>query len=457
VTVRAIAGLALLNGLYLVAGAGLLWAVRGWRTWLELARLAGLAYLTGVATVAALWVLILVAGGSLSIWLLLGAPVGIATVGLLVGRRLGRRAPAFGNLEATVSASVAAAGIALTGVFFEALFRATRLSGLFSWDAWSIWVSKAKAIYFYGGFDEQFFTSLPNAPYPPLVPTLDAAAFHAMGGPDVVTLHLQFWFLALGFVWALAGLLSERVPAWILWPSLLMLLVAPRFGPRFAVPEADFLVGFCFVVAAILVYLWVEDGERWRLLMAAVLLCGLVLTKREGILLAVVLGASALLVSATSWRKVWPPLAAVGALVVLVGVPWRIWYVLHGVAGEAPATGLIPAGSEGRLWPSFRLALEVLFAGGYWSVVVPVALGALLMAALARRFVPVVFFGSLLVFVTLGGGWITWATWAPITAEPSVNPIVRYMGSGVLLAAAATPLLLAGAWRGADRLEKERA
>ena len=41
---------------------------------------------------------------------------------------------------------------------------------------------------------------LPEQSYPPLVPALEAAAFHFMGAPDVVTLHLQFWFLLVGFV-----------------------------------------------------------------------------------------------------------------------------------------------------------------------------------------------------------------------------------------------------------------
>ena len=43
----ALAGLALLNGLYLASGVSLLWLVRGWDTWAELGRLAGLAYVGG--------------------------------------------------------------------------------------------------------------------------------------------------------------------------------------------------------------------------------------------------------------------------------------------------------------------------------------------------------------------------------------------------------------------------
>ena len=157
---------------------------------------------------------------------------------------------------------VAAIGIAAAGVLMEALLRRSRLAGLYEWDAWAFWVPKAKAIYFFGGLDEDVFTTLPGPSYPPLVPVLDAAAFHLMGSPDVVTLHLQYSLLGLGFVWALAGVLAERVPAWILWPFVLLVLVAPRIGARFQITEADLLLDYLFVLAALLVVLWILDASR---------------------------------------------------------------------------------------------------------------------------------------------------------------------------------------------------
>lgn len=343
---------------------------------------------------------------------------------------------------------VTAVGISATGLLIEGLFRMSRLSGLYWWDAWSFWIPKAKAIYFFGGLDEQFFTALPGSSYPPLIPVLDAAAFHLMGSPDVVTLHLQYWFFGVGFVWALAGILSERVPAWILWPFVLLLLVAPRIGRRFHITEADLLLDYFFVLASVLIFLWLLDRARWRLVVATVLLGGMVLTKREGLLLAAVLLAAALLASARQWRSAWPALGVVAAVVVAVAAPWRIWYVVNGVAGEAPAGGgLDPTENTERLWPSLRLAIDVLLSSDYWSLIIPVALGALILAALVRAYVFAVFFGALVAFITLGGGWITWAIpELPITQELGGNPIVRYMGSAALVCAAASPLLLAAAW-----------
>ena len=457
-TIHALAGLVALNLIFFVCGAAVLWLARGWRTWLEFARLGGLAYLTGVAAAGAVWTLLLIAGIPFSLWLVVATVVAFVFAGVVGGRRLGRGSPALGAATVTRGVLVGAAGVAAAGLFLEVLFRAARLRGLYNWDAWSFWVPKGKAIYFFGGLDEQFFTTLPGSSYPPLVPMLDAAAFHAMGAPDVSTLHIQFWFLGAGFVWALAGLLSERAPAWILWPFVLLLLVAPRIGRRFATPEADFLLDFFFVLGAVLVAFWLLDRERWRLVVATILLCGMVVTKREGLLLAAVLIAAALLASARRWRATWPALAIVVAVTLAVAAPWRIWYVAHGVAGEGPTgSGVNLTENPERLWPSLRLALDVLFDSGYWSVMVPVALGALVVAALARANTLVVFFGTLIVLVTLGGGWITWAIpELPITQELGGNPIVRYMGAAALLCVAASPVLLASAWSAATKGGSEK-
>ena len=112
-------------------------------------------------------------------------------------------------------------------VYFEALFRSGRLAGLDEFDGWAFWVPKAKAIYFFGGLDPQFFPELPGPSYPPLVPALSTTSFHFMGSADVVTLHLQFWFFLVGFVAAVAGLSAAR-PRILLWPPILLLLVTPH-------------------------------------------------------------------------------------------------------------------------------------------------------------------------------------------------------------------------------------
>lgn len=448
-TVEALLGLLCLNGLYLAAGASVLWWTRGWSTWVEFARLAGLAYVCGVALVGTTLSLLVIAGVPFTGWLVLGVPLVLGGVGVAGARRQARARPTRGTIAPTRSLYVTAAGIALTGVFLEGLFRKARLNGLYWWDAWSFWIPKAKAIYLLRGLDEQFFTILPGPAYPPLVPVLDAAAFVAMRGPDVVTLHVQFWFFGVGVVWALAGLLHSNVPAWIMWPSVLLLLVAPRIGKRFMIPEADLLLDSFFVLAAVLVAFWIADRARWQLLLATPFLAAMVLTKREGTLLVAALLLSSLLATSRRWRKDWPALGIAALVVVGCGAAWRAWYVAHGIPGEGPSGGgLDPTVDTDRLWPSLRLAVEVVMDSGYWSVITTVALGAFVLAALARVGAQALYFAILVFLVVVGGAWITWANpELPVTAELGANPIVRYMGAAAMVCAVASPLLLAAAWR----------
>jgi hypothetical protein len=61
------------------------------------------------------------------------------------------------------------------------------------------------------------------------------------------------------------------------------------------------------------------------------------------------------------------------------------------------------------------------------------------------------YFAVVLGTAFLGGAWVTYSyADIPITANEALNPIVRYTGALVVLAAAAMPLLLASVWtRGA--------
>jgi hypothetical protein len=338
-------------------------------------------------------------------------------------------------------------GVALTGLLLEVLFRAARLQGLQAYDAWAFWVPKAKAIYFFGGLDHQVFTTFANPNYPPIIPILDAAAVHAMGSADVTTFHLQYWFLVVGATAAIAGCLYRHVPAWLLWPSLVLVLSVPRIASGLLVPQADVLVDVLFVVGALLLALWLRDGGGWRLAAAAVLLAGASLTKREGLLFAAAALAVALGASYGRHRLAWPRLLAVAAVVAAAAVPWRLWYRSNGIGGEAPADAGA-GGSLDRMLDALRLSFDVLFDTTLWSVVPVVALVAV-GAALVwgdRRLAAYV--AVLLGLVFLGGAWVTYAFHElPITAEESANPIVRYTGAVVLLSAVATPLLLASVWR----------
>jgi len=452
VSARAIGGLAADNLFLLAVGCGLLWGIRGWRSWTELLQLSGLAYLLGVAATGVASVLELVVGVDLSSGTILATDLILAAAGLTAGRILGRRRPALGAGSIRRPSAAAAGFAVLIAVYLHALYRSGRLVGLYEWDAWSVWVPKAKAIYFFGGLDDQFFSTLPAPTYPPLVPALEASAFHFMGTVDVVTLHLQFWFLCVGFVTAIAGLLAPRVPPLLLWPALLLVLVAPRVRTHVLAPEADYLLHYLVATAALLVGLWLLDRRPWQLVSATLLLSAALLTKREGYLLAACVLAAALIASWREARDAWPPLALAGGAALLTALPWRIWFTARDLTGEGPETGgagLISHADRG--WPSLKLTVSALFDYGEWRVVAPVAIAAVVLAAAAQARLLA---GYAAAFFALGTASLAWIIWSfpsiELTKEQSVNPIVRASGSLVFAASALAPLLLAAAWRGRE-------
>jgi hypothetical protein len=443
-TVRALSGLAALNLAYAFVGLALLWGFGALRTWGAVLRLTGLGYLVGLAAFGVLWTTLLVAdvpfGGAAIVVSLVA--LGVAGVAVARSRRVTfRRNPP--KVPATGTVLVAAAGVALVGLFLESLFRAARLQSLQAYDAWAFWVPKGKAIYFFHGLDEHLFTTTPNSTYPPLQPILDATAFHAMGGADATTLHVQFWFFLVGAVAAAAGLLHRHAPAWLFWPPLLLVLVVPRFGQRLLEPLGDVLVDILVVVAALLLALWLRDSAGWRLAAAAVLLAGVVNTKREGILFAACVLAAAFVASGP---RQWPRLAVTSLAVGLAVLPWRIWAERHQIPSGAPSSF-----GTGRLGGALRLSLDVLYSNSRWSVLPVIATIALGAAAVwgDRRLAAYVGLLALLLFA--GGVWSTVGfPELAISADESGNPIVRYTGSIILLAAVATPLLLASVWRGGE-------
>jgi hypothetical protein len=444
VTGRALAGIMALNLAYAAVGLALLFGFGALRTRWAVLRLAGLGYLVGIAAFGVLWTTLLVLavpfGGIAIVVSLLALGAGGVAAGRVRRVRLERGPPLA---PATPIVLVSAAGIALAGLFLEALFRASRLLSLQEYDAWAFWVPKGKAIFFFHGLDEHVFTTTPNASYPPLQPILDAAAFHAIGGADATTLHVQFWFLVVGAVFAGAGLLHEHAPAWLLWPPLLLVLVVPRFGERLLAPQADVLVDILVAVAALLLALWLRDAAGWRLAAAAILLAGAVNTKREGIVFAACVLAAAFV---TSRPRRWPWLAAASLAVGLAILPWRIWAGRHDISAGAPSSF-----DTDRLGGALRLSFEVLYSNARWSVLPIVATIALVAAVVwgDRRLAAYVGLLSLLLFA--GGVWSTVGfPDLAITADESGNPIVRYTGSLILLAGVATPLLLASVWRGGE-------
>jgi hypothetical protein len=449
-TERSLLGVALFNLFVLAVGVGLLWGVRGWRSWLELARLSGLAYMLGVAALGISFSLELIVGVPFSLPTILGTGMALAVGGVAAGIALGRPRPAWRTAETHGIGTLVALSVALVVVYMEALFRAARLQGLSAWDAWAFWVPKAKAIYFFGGLDAQFFSELPNSSYPPLLPALEASTFHFMGSPDVVSLHLQFSLFLCGFIAAIVGILSSRVSALVLWPLVLLVLVSPRIVLRPIDPQADFLLDYLFALAALLVALWLIEKAPWQLVSASIFLGAAMLTKREGWLLAACVLVAALAASFGNRRYAWPRLGLVGGAAVAVAIPWRIWFMSRGFPGDLPNLGPLDLfGHLNRVWPALDSVFSTIVAYDLWLIVLPLAGVAVVLAFLGGARTLATYAALVYLLAVAGFTWVLWSFTdleLPIVQDESVNPIVRLTGSLVVLSVALVPLLLDAAW-----------
>jgi hypothetical protein len=282
-----------------------------------------------------------------------------------------------------------------------------------------------------------------------------------MGSADVVTLHVQFWFFVCGFAAAVAGLLAPRVSPILLWPFLLLVLVAPRVAGRNLDPQADFLLDYLFAVAALLLALWLVEREPWLLATASVLMAAALLTKREGLMLVACLVAAAAVGSWRHRRYAWPRLGLVAGVAVAASIPWRLWFSSRELTGELPAAGVLALCDHlDRAGPAFESAITALFDFDLWLVIVPLVLVAVVVAYLGGARVLPTYALALYALTTAGFTWVLWAFTElelPLVQDEAVNPIVRLSGSLVVASAALVPLLLDAAWRGTDDVLEDAA
>lgn len=448
--VHAVIGLTALNCLFLIAGACALWGIRGFASWSEALRLAGVSYLVGVALVGLVAVELLIAGVPPGLPTTLTVVACICAAGLLLGRRLRRPHPAgFARGDdrlgagAVVTTVATVLGIVLAGALFKLAI--SRGVGAFEWDAWAFWIPKAESFYYWGRLDPQLFASTAAPSYPILVPTLDAMGFHFMGSPDSVTLHLQYWFLLVGFLLSVAGLLRPRVPLWLITPFLALLLAMPEVQLRAITPEADWTLQYLATLAALAVALWFGERRPYLLVLYGLFLAAAMCTKREGQLLAAIVVASALLVTARSARRDWPRLLVVAAAAYVVTLPWQYWWTSHGLPNQ---TGAIVSrsllDSLGRTWPSLRLVLRLLFDTSRWLILVPIALVAAVAAIYDRRSRVSAFFLATFVLTVAGYVWILWSIpdLQVTSTSSAATPMPRAVAFLVLLATAFAPLSL---------------
>jgi hypothetical protein len=443
---RSLVGVFALNLVFLVVGTGVLWAIRGWRSWLEYVRLIGFAYLLGVAVEGVLATLVLVAGGGVGVAFVLGSAAVVTVAALGAAHVLHRGRPTWSASESRreplVLVGIAAA--ALAAVALEALFRVARLQGVIAWDGWAFWTPKAESIYYAGGLDADVLRTFFAPSYPMLVPALQAMDFHFIGSVDTVALAVQYWFLLVGFVLAVAGLLRPRVPLWLVWPFLALLAVMPEVEERALNTMGDLPLDYFFVTSALCLALWLVEREPWLLASFGILLSAAMATKREGQMLAACLVAAALIATWSS-KRLWPWIVGVAAAAYALNVPWRIWWTAHDFPSDTPPYGFgdLLAHTD-RVLPAMHQVVDLLFSYDMWLLAVPLAITAAVILVARRRFeLPLLYLLTTL-FGMVGYVWILWSfPEFGLTLHDKPTPIPRAIGALVLLAVAFTPLLLA--------------
>jgi hypothetical protein len=436
--IRSLAGLVFVNACFLAAGLGVV-RLLGWR----LRRHLGVAYMAGIATVGVLSTLLLMAGLSLRGWQVLVLCALLAALGLVPVERAEDDVP-----RPAWPVALPAGG--LLGGYLAVLFVQCLYQPLNTWDAWSDWGMKARALVLLGGLKASLFanpayTSL-HLDYPILMPSIEATAFRFMGHPDPRVIHVQFWLLLVGFLVAVYELLRDRVPQTVLWPTLLAIGIAPGLVANLTSADADVPVAIFFSLAALAAWRHLVTGERRAVWLFALMGGAALATKVEGEVFVGLLFVL-LLVFVLAGRRPIVPLAAALAWLLISIVPWQIWISHHGIHSVTPLRqALNPsflAGRTDRLGPWLHWLLHQA-VNADWLAILPLA-AALSLAVLAlRRGWPAALFAvAVVVAVWLG------LTWGYLVRPLGIQEILqtagrRTLSTLVLAAAVFLPVLGAG-------------
>jgi hypothetical protein len=326
------------NALLIVAiGHSVLYAVGIARLRLADVRVLGLSYLLG-------WSLL---GAILALGLMVGLDPDVVTVALVaavvvpVGVLCGRRAPPVPATRFVRERHPLAHAGALLGA---AILATTCLGGLMLSvkgagyadyvDNLTFWIPKAASIFYSHGLDAEALRSLRHSEYPPLVPAMNAATFHFVGGFHPSVLPFQMALLGVAFVLASIALVDRFAPRWITLPALALLTTTPWFWWRLQSPLADQPLAYTVAAAALSCIIWLRERRPAWLAVAFAFLTAASLTKLEGSMLAVllilvVLTAAVLMHGRVGLAAGWLALAPATI------IPWHIWLTQHGLRASA--------------------------------------------------------------------------------------------------------------------------
>lgn len=433
-----LAGLLVANGLFLVAGAGVTRACGWWRGWGVL-RAAGTAYLAGVAAYGLAAQFLLVLGAPLVRWQVVAVCAALAALGFVRTRPLPRPELTLGRADVLIaSAALAMLGLLVVDYWYQPLW---------SYDAWTFWTPKARALAALGGLDAGWFTSadLANRDYPLLLPAVEAAGFR-FTGYETGLLDLQSLLLVVGFAGAYVDVVRARCPALPSWSVLASVLLAPALAVQAGYAQADLPVAVFLAGAGLAAAVWLESEAAGALALAALLAGGAVATKIEGLTFAIALFVALAGTALGISRRASLAAGAAGAVAVAVAlVPWRLWLAVHDVPLQASPGRALDLGfmaQHASRAPTAAADVLARFVDPTaWLLVVPVAAAATLVA-LARRRRTLPLFALATVVLSLAG--LVLAYWTtPLDFEFHLATSARRVVDGpILFWAGLAPLLL---------------
>lgn len=436
--IRSLAGILLANACFLAAGLGIV-RLLGWR----LRRSLGIAYMAGVAAVGVLSTLLLIAGASLRVWQVLVLCAALAALGLVPRER-----PEDAPVPPLWRIALPAGG--LLGGYLAVLFVQCLYQPLNTWDAWSDWTMKARAIVLLGGLKAELFANQAYASlhldYPVLMPSLEATDFRFIGHPDPQVIHVQFWLLLAGFLVAAYELLRDRVPQTLLWPALLLIGTAPGLVENLTSADADMPVAIFVALAAVTAWRHLVTGERRAVWLFGLTAGAALATKVEG---EVFVGALfvLLLVFVLAGRRPLLPLAAALGWCLISIVPWQIWISRHDVHSvtslrQALSPSFLSSRTD-RIGPWLHWLVHQS-VNTDWAAILPIAAGVAVAVLLLRRGWPPALFAVVVLL-----GIFVGLTWGYMVRPLGIQEILqtagrRTLSTLVLTAAVFLPVLGAG-------------
>jgi len=441
----------------LAAGVGLLpllGIASSWRTFVQRSALAYLCGIVLAAVVAAQLALVHVSFG----WIGLSVLAAIS-VAFTIFRLRGTERPVWRRPSWLSIATVAA----LAALFVE-YARAFALAPLDRYDAWAIWALKGHALYSLGWADPVVFGGseyrFANLDYPLFLPSLEAIDFRAMGVFDTQLVHVQFLFLFVAALAALATVLRDRVPTPLLCLAIVAIAVAPDVFDQLLTAYADLPLALVFAVGIAGAGRWVVTNERWPLALATLCFGGALLTKNEGTLFVVAAFAALFAVAYRRWRA----LAVAAAVDLLLLLPWKVYVRIHDLhdinysLGDTFDWGHV-SGRLGVGRIAFRELADEMTDPLQWGLLAPLFVLVVVLGVVAGARKLSAFAAVWALLSWLGLSWIYVISHYEYSSYLSSTQD-RVVASLVLGAAALTPLLAAEAWasaRGRDRLRDDAA